>query len=1114
MIPLLKLRGAGEDAENGRGTMKMWKSVLLALALVGSLVATAPTHAQSLQRGDIRGYVYDQNQGVVPKAKVIISDSSTGFHREMTTDQTGSYLFSQILPGVYNIRVEAEGFAATEITDINVNIGASLSLDVTLPIKGQTTTVTVSALANGPVDTSTAGINQIINQRDLSDLPLSGRDYRDLAQLSSSAQIVPGLRGGIRLGGQQSDYLGMVIDGQDSFNNFFGEIFGSLETKNFTIPLEAVQEFQVVTNGFAPEFGRATGGLVNVVTKSGTNELHGEAHEYYRGSSLTANDGIGEPPNIDNQNQFGGSVGFPIRKDKQFLFVAGDIQRENGPLLTNLCGTGTVAECSATLGSAIGPVFANCNVPFYFTGGDCAPGQVPLPSGTGAAGLFLPASCNQHPAAGDSVLQDCYGVSSLAGFNGPHNQFQNLFTVLGHYDYQLSAVNHMSVRMYGTRNHTSGFTGGLGQNETPSAFGSSENFINQGISTVFALNTVLGRKINEIRVSYQRETRNRNSNGSGQPTLLVGNALAGQRYYLPITGTNGKFQVGDNFSYSFGKHDLKFGGDVDVFRDSNDSFVGWNAGSFVFNTIADFNNGLLNGTEFNQDVGLNGVPLFQAGTINPAYQTGVSLFAQDKWQVTPRFTVTYGLRWDGTKNPQPQTPTPGNEYYAGVGAGTHIIPVPQNMPNDYTQFGPRIGVAWNVGSADAPTVIRAAWGLYYAQTPTIFLPTAGGGKTAGVFCFGTYCYPGAGFPYILPSSIPGGIDSLCGNAAIGCPGPNIVDPAFRNPKVSTLTGSVEHTFARSWTATASFVWVDSQHLRTGGYGTEEAWARNFTQCPGGASAPPPTDAFGRSILCGLLDPTLSAFENTTASFAHGNYEAAVFNLTKRFTNHFQVFANYIWSQNKDNGASERDTDTYFGQQDPFNINLDYGRNSLDVKHQFKAAGVYELPRGFAVSASLIAHTGVPYPLYINVDVNGDEVADSTYLHNNDRPTIMLPNGKAALLGRYPFNQPGYAELDMRIQKDFALSDRYHFLLSGDFYNLTNRANLYSNPDTSATIDYSANCTPWSTLFPTSGALGSSCTPLTALPQVQRNNPNGYGYISQVAPGSTPFAFQAGVKFIF
>jgi hypothetical protein len=264
----------------------------------------------------------------------------------------------------------------------------------------------------------------------------------------------------------------------------------------------------------------------------------------------------------------------------------------------------------------------------------------------------------------------------------------------------------------------------------------------------------------------------------------------------------------------------------------------------------------------------------------------------------------------------------------------------------------------------------------------------------------------------------------------------------------------------------------------------------------------------------LLDPTLSIGTNITASYAHGNYESAVFNLTKRFSNHFQLFANYIWSQNKDNGASERDTDTYFGQQDPFNIGLDYGRNGLDIKHQFKLAGVYELPLGFAASATVIAHTGVPFPLYVNTDINGDTVANSGFSHNNDRPSLLLPNGKAILVGRYPYDQPGFAELDARIQKDFKLSDRYHVLLSGDFYNLTNRGNVYSDPDTNATLDYSVasgNCTPR-----VAPELGFSCTPLASLPKLTRKGPNptALGFINQIAPGSTPFAFQAGAKFIF
>jgi hypothetical protein len=1038
-----------------------------------------------------------------------------------------------LLPGVYRIQAEAAGFAATEITDVVVDIGASLGLDITLPVKGQTQTVTVSAAATGPVDTSTAGINQIINQRNLETLPLSGRDYRDLAELSSSAQVVPGLRGGIRLGGQQSDYLGIVIDGQDSFNNFFGEIFGSLETKNFTIPLDAVQEFQVVTNGFAPEFGRAAGGMINVVTKSGTNEVHGEAHEYYRGSNLTKNDAVGNAPNISDQNQFGGSVGFPIHKDRQFMFLATDIQREHGPLVTQFCPSGPgQADCLTALTTATGPTFASC------APGTCAPGFVPLPSNLSPS-TMLPPGCGT-PAAGDLVLKDCYGETSLAGFQGSSTQYQRLFTILGHYDYQFSPANHFSIRSYFTRNHTDGFSG-IGQNEINMAFDGTENFINKGGSAVFALNTVLGRKVNEIRVSIQDEVRERHPNSTSPmitisdstvPDLAVGSLLnygIGQRYFLPINGQNGKLEAADNFNYVFGKHDIKFGGDVVTFEDRKDSFVGWSAGEYDFFSLTDFNNGA--GALLSQGVALNNLPLTFKGpatTIFPSHQVDLGLYWQDKWQLTPNLTLTYGLRWDGTWNPQPQTPLQGNTVLLGVGAGTHAGPVPQRVPADFNQFGPRIGLAWTARRTDHPTVVRAAWGYYYAQPITLFFPTSGAGNLT--HCVATCVFPDGGFPYLNPNSTNLGPNQLCGTPFL-CPAPSpnggYVDPKFENPRISNLTAGVEQTLARNVTMTVTYAFVHSTHLRTGGYDSEEPWQRNYV-IDG-------TDAFGRSILDGTytfvngavtcvsptpLDPTISTgllSTNETASFSRGNYHSVVVNVTKRFSNHFQVFGNYIWSQNKDNSASERDTDTYFGSQDPVNIKIDYGRNGLDIKHQFKAAGVYELPWGFAVSSSLIAHTGVPYPLYVGQDINGDGVFSVG--HSNDRPTFTLSNGKTVLVGRYPFNQPGFAEWDARIQKDFGLFDRYHVVLSGDFFNLTNRGNVYSSPDIAGTVSLmgcAARPAPTVGVAFTgtaTGPIGQICPALTAA-TFPKPGVNGFRAITEVAPGSTPFAFQAGVKFIF
>ncbi len=1056
------------------------KSAILTLLIL--LVAAIGVSAQTLERGAIHGFVYDTSGSAIPAAKVTLNSPATGLKRELTTNAEGAYDFEAVSPGEYTLVFDAPGFATYTVKQLIVSIGSSIALDAHMKVKAAEQSITVTAEAAGAIDTTTAGVTQLLNQTSLENLPLEGRDYRDLAQLTPSVSVVPGLRGGLRMGGQQSDYSGLVIDGADSTNNFFGENFGSLETKNLTVPLEAVQEFQVVVNGFAPEFGRASGGLLNVVTKSGTNNIHGEAHEYYRGGGMTANDALNTPSNINRQNQFGGSIGFPIHKDRQFLFLSTDIQRENGPLTTQFCAPGDSA-CLASLQTA-GPVI-----------------PAPAPGTT----EVIPAACGGASAIGKNLLPACYGVPNLAAFQGPNNQYQNFFTLLGHYDYQFSPANHFSVRGLGTRNHTNGFTGGQGQTETFDAIGNTENFVNQGISGVFGLTTILGAKVNELRVSIEGETRKRHPIESGAPEMQInGIGNFGQRFYLPGNNDNGKLQVQDNFSYSFSKHDVKFGGDVDSFVDRKDIFAGWSAGQYFFNSISDFNNA--NPFGFIQGFGLNGKNVFVGNTLFPAYQTGIGLYWQDKWQITPRVTLTYGLRWDGTQNPQPQSPFPGQTVWIGQGAGSKQAPMPQRVPNDFGQWGPRVGLAWNLTESAHPTVLRAAWGLYYAQTPTIFFPTLGGSKSATLFCFST-CMPQSGVPYLFPSSLPFGVDQLCASPE-GCPSPTYVDPNFRNPRVSNLTVGVEHSITSSLDVSITYAFAHSNFLRTGGFSTTQ-WARNFVKIG--------TDPFGRSILgTSPLDPTLGGATGELGSFAHGNYNQLVVAVNKRYARRYQFFANYTWSQNKSNASSERDTDTFFGPTDPFNLNLDYGINGLDITHQFKAGTVIDLPYGFSWSNNIIAHSGLAYPAYITTDVNGDFVSNQGF-GTNDRPIIQLGSGKPFLLPLYPGRQPGFFNWDTRLAKDIKMGERYSVRLMADLFNMTNASNLYSNPDHSAFIDYyNTATTPACTPYPNSISL--NCPALTSLPKVGQvsvqNGGTKYRTLDQLSPGASAFAAQFGLRFQF
>ena len=367
-----------------------------------------------------------------------------------------------------------------------------------------------------------------------------------------------------------------------------------------------------------------------------------------------------------------------------------------------------------------------------------------------------------------------------------------------------------------------------------------------------------------------------------------------------------------------------------------------------------------------------------------------------------------------------------------------------------------------------------------------------------------------GFPYIFPSSVPYGAAGLCAGQT-GCPSPTYVDPSFKNPRISNLTAGIEHTFAGNWTVSATYVFSHSEDLRIGGFSTT-IWNRNVVKIG--------TDPFGRSILAAgpfgvaPLDPT--QFSNTSlASFGHGNYHSVVIALNKRFAQRYQVFANYTWSRNFSNASSERDTDTFFGPQDPYNLQLDYGRDGLDITHQFKMGASVDLPWGFIWSTNIIYHSGLPYPAYIATDINGDGTSNQGF-GSNDRPSVQLGSGKPFLLPLYPSRQPYFFNWDMRIAKDLHFHERYVLRLSADLFNITNASNLYSNPDHSAFIDYPPDpinnpCVPYP------GSVSLNCPPLTALPRIgQPSAVSGTNYrtLDQLAPGATAFAAQLGVRFQF
>src|SRR5712692_1074529 len=471
------------------------------LTLILTVLLAVPAHSQSFEKGEITGTVYDPSGAVVPNASVKVVRVSTGEERALTTDSDGRY-FAGILPaGEYRIEISASGFATKIVKRVQLVVGQSRVENVTLKLAAAGQTVEVTAEAD-TVDKGDPLENNLLGQKYIENLPINGRDFRDFVNLAPTADTSPGLRSPVRLGGQQGQYTELIVDGVDNRESFFGEWFGSLETKNFTFPQDAIQEFQVRSAGFSAEFGHSTGGLVNVVTKSGTNELHGTAHWYFQSLNLVKDTsvpgipGMVIPPGFNTRHQFGGTVGGQIIKDKGWWFVDVDREKKAGPL---------------------GTAFKNQ------TG-------CPTPS---------------NPDCVNGVAVPELGIADVAALQGTTPQRQDLLTPVVKLDYKISHNTTATSRFNYSRNETDNFTGGASQILVVGQVASNfEDFVNEGPVGSQTVTTVINpRTVNEARFAYSLERRDRKNRGPGPETVIGGVGRFGQRFFLPITSHHKRYQA-------------------------------------------------------------------------------------------------------------------------------------------------------------------------------------------------------------------------------------------------------------------------------------------------------------------------------------------------------------------------------------------------------------------------------------------------------------------------------------------------------------------------------------------------------------------------------------------
>ena len=735
-----------------------------ALLMVLLLSASAAFGQANANAADIQGTVKDSTGALVANATVTARNPSTNVSRNATTNDEGFYRIVNLPPGDYEITVEAANFKKAVIPKITVTVGQAATVDVTLELGQLTESVTISGATTDVVETSKTAVATTIDQQRINNLPINERNYLSFALTTSTVgrdngrPIGPAPTTGLNFGGQRGRSNLVQVDGADNTDN-------SVNASRSTVSQEAVQEFQVVTNSFAPEFGRSAGGVVNVVTKSGTNEYHGNMFGFLRHRSFQARNAfapIEDPP--FTRTQYGFTLGGPLDKDRTFFFFAFEQRRRNesgfftSDVDANLTGNVTIAgqtfrnltpQQVTYINTLLGAGASALAVPYAFlasSGGSTAltgsnplvifPGLgalTPIAPGSTVGSRFLlssaPVPLSTTNAAGQFIafrplnnLQPVFPITDRTTFNSfrldhlitPKHQFTFRF------GYNPSTITGIQVE---SQNQS------LGQND----------FSRTGIQKLrdFAAVTTLtstlsNRVVNEARFNFgERRAVFKSQNGDAVAFNISGTAFIGRELFSPVIRTETRYEFTDNVNFVSGNHNFKFGGDIAYVNIPQAIFELNFAGLFNFGGLgactllsaACATPGLPPPPDFTpvQQYGLGFPANFIQGFGNPVsgfHVKPMAFFAQDSWKVRPNLTLNYGIRYDYELNQTVPT-LPLRDPLSGITlsaadtrAAEDAMGVQQGFPPDKNNWAPRLAVAWDPWG-DGKTSIRAAFGLFY-----------------------------------------------------------------------------------------------------------------------------------------------------------------------------------------------------------------------------------------------------------------------------------------------------------------------------------------------------------------------------------------------------------------
>jgi hypothetical protein len=1001
------------------------KSAVSMAAVAFGLVLSSHLNAQG-NSASLSGTVTDSSGAVIATATVQLKNLGTGQVQQAPSDAQGRYTIADIPIGNYEAQASAQGFQTVVQRNITLTVGAQAVADFRLAVGQSQQTVTVDASVT-QVDTVSTAVGTTVEQRQISDLPLNGRNFTDLVALipgvSSGSQIgnggsnlLYGTQNNFSVSGTRAEGQSYLLDGTD-IQGFWNHGSGS-GVMGTTLGIEAIAEFSVLTNTYSAQYG-GNGSVVNSASKSGTNAYHGSGYEFFRNSALDARNFFdGNKAPAFRQNQFGATFGGPIKKDKLFFFVNDEeLRRALGQTVVALvpdanAHNGIVNGVNVGVSSATAPVLA----------------LYPLPT-----------------------AQVAPGVGSIAEVD---TQVGNENYLLARVDYTISPKDSLFVRYVRDFGDTTlPFLGSPLPPRWPEIGATRNQFITTEYRRV-----ITPTLVNLLRFSFTRTRETdvqskpdqipaldffpeRHQNGGVNITGLTG---IGTSIYAPLLEVQNKFPLADEVFWTKGAHSIRFGGSLTRIQ-SNFQQQGWWGGFYTFPSLTAFLQGsasLFQGPE----------PGF-TDSYRDFREIEVDGYIHDEWKALPRLTVNLGVRYEFVTNPTTnvhQLRTIENPPFGTFQQVPNVFASNPSLKN----IDPRIGLAWDP-FGDHKTSIRVGAGIFYE-------PIHARSYASGYYFNPPYALafvPLPAFPNPFPGALP--------------PPAQLVGVDYHpnaTPHIYQWNFNIQRQLFESTTLTVGYVGSRGLHL----YSARDVnpvvpTVVNGVQVfgvPKGTAAVPAT-----GIISNPRANPAGAALSSAAPVGDSNYHSLQVGLNRRFAHGVQSQLSYTWSKCLDDASGTYGLEGGIPWSNPTNGSYDHGRCLFDRPQVLRLSGVYALPfnrniltKGWQMSGGLQLQSGAPWNVTVGFDQAGDVVAGS------ERPNLVLPAdsiitknvtqwanpagfglpapGTLGNLQRDFLTGPGIVNLDYAVSKETQIKEQVRLQFRAEFFNLLNHAN-FALPNASA-----------------------------------------------------------------